>query len=125
MKWLLKTEPSEYSYDKLERAGKTKWDGVANPVAMKHARSMAKGDLAIIYHTGKERCAVGVAEVIAPGDEPELAPRRRLAQTVPLAALKDHPLFAESPLVKIGRLSIVPLDEKQWKAILALSKTKL
>jgi predicted RNA-binding protein with PUA-like domain len=123
--WLLKTEPSEYSYDDLERERETAWDGVANPVALKHARAMRPGELAIVYHTGKERRAVGVAEVRAAGDEPRVAPRGRLVEPVGLDAIKKMPIFASSPLVRMGRLSVVPLEDKQWKALLALAKTKL
>jgi predicted RNA-binding protein with PUA-like domain len=123
--WLLKTEPSEYTYDDLVRDKRTTWDGVVNPTARKHLREMAAGDLAIIYHTGDERQAIGVAEVVAAGDPPTLAPRKPLAQPVPLSAIKAHAAFADSPLVKIGRLSVVPLGAAEWRALLALSKTKI
>ncbi len=123
--WLLKTEPSEFSYDDLERKGETPWDGVANPVALKHARAMAPGDLAAVYHTGKERRAVGVAVVRAAGDAPVVKARTRLKEPVTLETLKGQAIFATSPLVKMGRLSVVPLDDRQWKALLALAKTKL
>jgi predicted RNA-binding protein with PUA-like domain len=122
--WLLKTEPSEYSYDALERDGRATWDGVANPVARKHLAAMRAGDLAVVYHTGKERRAVGLAEVVEPGEAPILAARKRLVKPVALEALKEQPLFATSPLVKMGRLSVVPLDAPQWKALLALAATK-
>ncbi|HKA88129.1 MAG TPA: EVE domain-containing protein [Haliangiales bacterium] len=132
--WLLKTEPSEYSWDDLVRAGKGTWDGVANPVALKHLAAAAKGDLAIIYHTGGERRAVGVAEIAgAPYPDPkdpkltvvDIKPRAPLARPVGLDAIKAHPAFADSPLVKIGRLSVVPLTAAQWKTLLALAKTRL
>lgn len=129
--WLLKTEPSEYSYDDLEREGQTRWDGVTNPTALKHLRSMQPGDEAIIYHTGDERRAVGLARVASgPYPDPDaasnadgklvvvdVAPRQRLAEPVPLARLKEHPAFADSPLVRIGRLSVVPLTEQQYQVI--------
>jgi predicted RNA-binding protein with PUA-like domain len=115
--WLIKTEPSEYSYDDLEREKRTAWGGVANPVAARHLREMAPGDLAVVYHTGKERRAVGVAEVVAAGDPPTVAAKRRLAKPVALDAIKASELFADSPLVKIGRLSVVPLTAAQWRML--------
>jgi predicted RNA-binding protein with PUA-like domain len=120
--WLLKTEPSEYSYDDLERDGTTRWDGVDNPVARKHLRAMAAGDLAVIYHTGKVKAAVGLATVTAAGEAPTLAAKQRLARPVPLAAIKDHAAFADSPLVKMGRLSVVPLGAAQWRALQSLGR---
>ncbi len=111
--WLLKTEPSDYSFDDLLRDGRTRWDGVANAAALKNARAMAKGDTVVVYHTGSERRAVGLAEVVAPGEAPEIKARARLPEPVGLDEIKASPLFAESPLVKIGRLSIVPLDARQ------------
>jgi predicted RNA-binding protein with PUA-like domain len=124
-RWLLKTEPSEYSFDDLERDQRTAWGGVANPVALKHLRAMAAGELAIVYHTGSQKRAVGVARVVAAGDPPMLAPVKRLAQPVPLAEIKRAPAFADSPLVKIGRLSVVPLDAAQWRTLLALARTPM
>ena len=113
MPWLLKTEPSEYSFDDLVKDKKTRWDGITNPVALKHARAMKKGDAVVIYHTGGERRAVGLAEVSDAGEAPEIRAGARLAEPVGLEVLKASALFATSPLVKIGRLSVVPLDEKQ------------
>jgi predicted RNA-binding protein with PUA-like domain len=134
--WLLKTEPSTYSYGDLEKAGKAVWDGVTNPVAIRNIKEARPGDLVLVYHTGDEKAAVGIAEVTAgPYVDPkardarlwvfDIAPRRRLAEPVTLATIKGTPVFATSPLVKQGRLSVVPLDDAQWKAILAISKTKL
>jgi predicted RNA-binding protein with PUA-like domain len=134
MPWLFKTEPSEFNWADLVKAKKATWDGVANPVALKHLRAAAKGDLVIIYHTGDERRAVGVAEVVsAPYPDPsdpkltvvDLKPRAPLAQPVGLDAIKAHPAFADSPLVTIGRLSVVPLTAPQWKTLLTLARTKL
>jgi predicted RNA-binding protein with PUA-like domain len=130
--WLFKTEPSEYSFAELEKAKRAIWDGVANPVAQKHLRSAAKGDAVIVYHTGKERAAVGLAEVASSRPDPknekltlvELVARERLARPVSLDEIKATPIFADSPLVTIGRLSIVPLTVPQWKALLALAKRK-
>jgi len=126
--WLLKTEPSEYSYDELERDGATVWDGVSNPVALKNLRAMRQGELAVVYHTGGEKAAVGIARVSrvatsdpagkdAKGVVVELEPRGRLARPVTLAAMKAMPAFAQSPLVRQGRLSVVPLTGAQWKAL--------
>jgi predicted RNA-binding protein with PUA-like domain len=123
--WLLKTEPSEFSWDDLVREKRSRWDGVANPTAARHLREMAAGELAIVYHTGNQKRAVGVAEVVAAGDPPTVKPRKTLAAPVGLAAIKAHPAFADSPLVKIGRLSVVPLSAAQWRALLALAKTAL
>jgi predicted RNA-binding protein with PUA-like domain len=120
--WLLKTEPSEYSFDDLVREKGTTWDGISNPVAVKHMAAMVKGDEVVVYHTGKERRAVGLAQVVAAG--PVLAPGARLPEPVGLEAIKAAPAFATSPLVKIGRLSVVPLDAKQWQLILKLGRLK-
>jgi predicted RNA-binding protein with PUA-like domain len=126
--WLLKTEPTEYSFDQLVKVKKALWDGVANPVALKHMRAAKKGDLVAVYHTGKERRAVGVAEVVAEAaeDKPfEVAARKVLAEPVYLEVIKAHKGFADSPLVKMGRLSVVPLSAAQWKTLLSLAKTKV
>lgn len=132
--FLLKTEPSTYAWADLVKAGKATWDGVANPAAVANIRKAKPGDLVAIYHTGDEKAAVGVAEVVsAPYDDPkdprlavfDLAPRTPLAAKVTLAQIKASPAFAESPLVKMGRLSVVALDAAQWKALLALARTKL
>jgi predicted RNA-binding protein with PUA-like domain len=131
--WLYKTEPSEYSFAQLEKAGKGVWDGVANPVALKHMKDAKKGDGVIVYHTGNERAAVGLAEVAgAPRPDPkdakltvvELIAKKRLTRPVGLDEIKASPLFADSPLVKIGRLSVVPLDAAQWKWLLEMAKRR-
>ncbi len=115
--WLLKTEPSTYGYDDLEREGTTRWDGVRNPVAMKHLRAMKKGDAVLIYHTGDEKAVVGAAVVVREAyPDPKAAERvvvdlkagGRLARPVPLAEIKGLAVFADSPLVRQGRLSVVP-----------------
>ena len=125
--WLLKTEPGDYSYADLESAGSARWDGVRNPFARRNLRQMKVGDLAFIYHTGKEKAVIGVAEVIReayrdPAGGPgalavDLKPRRRLARAVTLAEIKALAAFGESPLVRQGRLSVVPLDERQWREV--------
>jgi predicted RNA-binding protein with PUA-like domain len=126
--WLLKTEPSEFGYPDLEREGKSVWDGVTNPVALRNLRAMQAGDRAFIYHTGAEKAAVGMAEVVrAAYADPksrntklvvvDLKPIGKLARPVTLAEIKALAVFAQSPLVRQGRLSVVPLTAAQWKAI--------
>ena len=127
--WLLKTEPGDYSYEDLERDGKTTWDGVTNPVALRNLRAMKAGDRVVIYHTGSERAAVGIAEVTrAARPDPkrsderlvvvEIASRQRLGRPVTLAEIKSQRSFQDSPLVRQGRLSVVPLTAEQWKALM-------
>ena len=123
--WLLKTEPSTYSWEELVAEKETRWDGVTAPAALQHIRAMKKGDKAVIYHSGDVRAAVGLAEVTtAPyvdpeGDSEKLAvvdvrAVRPLKHPVALAEIKSDPLFAESPLVRISRLSVVPLTSGQF-----------
>ena len=123
--WLLKTEPSTYSWDDLVREKTTTWEGVTNPVALKHLAAMERGDNALIYHTGKEKAVVGLARVTRsaypdPGAK-DPKPRvvdieavRPLPRPVPLAEIKADALFAQSPLVRQGRLSVVPLTDEQF-----------
>jgi predicted RNA-binding protein with PUA-like domain len=128
--WLLKTEPTSYGYDDLEREGRAAWDGVSNPAALKNLRGMKEGDRAVIYHTGDERAAVGLAEVARAAypdpkkDDPrlvvvDLVPRGRFGRAVTLDEIKALALFKDSPLVRQGRLSVVPLTPAQWKALTA------
>lgn len=117
--YLLKTEPEAYSFGDLERDHETVWDGVSNPVAVNHLRSMKHGDKLVIYHTGEERTAVGTATVVSlemDGKTPLVRIRAGHAAKNPktLAAIKQHALFADSPLVKQGRLSVVPLSAEQY-----------
>lgn len=130
--WLLKTEPGNYAYADLEREGGTVWDGVSSNAALLHMRKMRPGDLALIYHTGDERQAVGLAEVTsAPYPDPraddpklvvvDLRPLRRLVQPVTLAQVKADPFFAGFALVREGRLSVVPVTPEQWARLLALA----
>jgi predicted RNA-binding protein with PUA-like domain len=127
--WLLKTEPGEYGFADLQQEGRGVWDGVRNAQAQGNLRAMTVGDEAFVYHTGKERSVVGVARVArAAYPEPEapgfsavdVVPVGRLARPVPLAELKTEAAFAESPLVRQGRLSVVPLTESQWERVVAL-----
>jgi predicted RNA-binding protein with PUA-like domain len=131
--WLLKTEPSAYSYADLQRDGRTVWDGVTNPVALRNLKTMKAGERAFVYHTGAEKAAVGLAEVVrAAYPDPkrkdarlfvvELAAAGRLPRPVTLAQIKALPVFKDSPLVRQGRLSVVPLTEAQWKAIEAAAR---
>jgi len=127
--WLLKTEPNDYSYADLERDGATVWDGVSSNAALKHMRAIQAGDLALIYHTGDERQAVGLATVTSAayadpnaGDARlvvvDVKPLRRLAQPVSLAAVKREPAFADFALVREGRLSVVPVTQAQWERLM-------
>ncbi|MFN2431600.1 MAG: EVE domain-containing protein [Gemmatimonadota bacterium] len=131
--WLLKTEPGAYSFDDLAREGTAVWDGVTNPVALRNLRAMREGDRAVIYHTGKEKAAVGWARVAraAYADprarEPgrtvvDLAAGPRLARPVTLARLKADAAFAGSPLVRQGRLSVVPLTARQLRRLEELGR---
>jgi predicted RNA-binding protein with PUA-like domain len=121
MDYLLKTEPSVYSFGNLEREKTTIWDGVTNPVALKNLRAMKPGERLVIYHTGDEKSAVGTASVVSvdasdvknPAVKIEVG--KAIAKPVTLAEVKAHKLFAESPLVRQGRLSVVPLTEAQYK----------
>lgn len=131
--WLLKTEPSTYAFADLVKQKRAVWDGVKNPVAVKHIRAMKPGDRAVIYHTGDEKAAVGLAEVAAPPrDDPkdarlaivDLVAKEALARPVPLAELKAEALFKDSPLVKVGRLSVVPLEAEQLKRLLSLAQKR-
>ena len=121
MDYLLKTEPSEYSFADLERDKTTTWDGVSNPVALKHLRAMKTGDRLVIYETGDHKSAVGTAAVISVDTSDPKNPRvqikvaTRLAKPVTLAEVKANKLFADSPLVRQGRLSVVLLTGEQWK----------
>lgn len=120
MAFLLKSEPDQYSFADLLRDRETIWDGVTNPVAVKHLREMKAGDKLILYHTGKERTAVGsasVASVDLSGATPLVKIRagEELSNPKTLADIKEHKLFADSPLVKQGRLSVVPLTDAQYQ----------
>ena len=121
MPYLLKTEPSEYSFADLQREKTTVWDGVTNPVALKNLRGMKKGEEMVIYHTGDERSAVGTASVVSVETGDPKTPQVKIkvgsaiASPKTLAEIKAHKLFADSPLVRQGRLSVVPLSEAQYR----------
>jgi predicted RNA-binding protein with PUA-like domain len=133
VKWLLKSDPETYSFSDLEREGRTRWDGVSNNLALKHLRSIRKGDTALIYHTGEERALVGTAEVMSdPYPDPNLKdPRlvvvdlkvgRRLPRSVPLDEIKREPGFENFDLVRLPRLSVMPVSEAQWQELMRLSR---
>jgi len=118
--WLVKTEPSTYSFEDLKREGVATWDGVKNPVAMKHLRAMQAGDEVFVYHTGNEKAVIGTATVMAAGDPPKLKAKARLARAVTLSEVKQDKTFADSPLVRIGRLSVMPVAPAQYQKLLKL-----
>jgi predicted RNA-binding protein with PUA-like domain len=126
--WLVKTEPNEYSYDDLVRDGDAEWDGVTNAQAQINLRSMQVGDTIVVYHSGGERAAIGLARVVrAPYPDPtdpagkrvwvDLRAERRLDQAVSLASMKGDADFAGSPLIRQSRLSVVPLNDAQLALI--------
>lgn len=121
MFYLLKTEPSEYSFSDLQRDGTTVWDGVSNPVALKNLRAMQPGAQLVIYHTGDEKRAVGTASVVSVDAKDPKTPAVKikagsaLTRQPTLAEIKANKLFQESPLVRQGRLSVVPLTEPQYR----------
>jgi predicted RNA-binding protein with PUA-like domain len=123
MNYLLKTEPTVYSFADLQREQTTIWDGVTNPVAVKNLRGTKPGEQLIIYHTGDEKSAVGTATVVSVDTSDPRNPQvkikvgKPLAKPVTLAEVKAHKLFADSPLVRQGRLSVVPLTDAQHKFI--------
>jgi predicted RNA-binding protein with PUA-like domain len=133
--WLLKTEPSTYAYEDLVRDKKTTWDGITNTTALKNIRTMTKGDLALVYHTGEQRTIVGVAEIAsAPYPDPkaddeklvvvDLKPKKKLKTPVTLDAIKADKAFAGWDLLRIGRLSIVPTPEPMWRRVMQLAGEK-
>lgn len=133
--WLFKEEPSCYNYDGLERDGSTTWSGVTNALAQKHLRSIKKGDKILFYHTGDEKAVVGIMEAAAdPTPDPDddagkrvvvaVKPVKKLKNPVPLAAIKADKAFAEWELVRIGRLSVMPVPAPLWKKIEAMASGK-
>ncbi len=134
--WLLKSDPEEYSYNDLEKGEKTIWDGVTNNLALKHLRSLRKGDLAFIYHTGSEKQVVGIAEIVSDSypdpkkRNPKLAvvdvkPKQRLGKPVSLEQVKTVKEFNQFESVRLPRLSVMPVDEVKWYRILQISKQNL
>ncbi len=128
--WLFKQEPSSYSYSQLEADGRTRWDGVTNNLALKHLRSVNKGDKAFFYHTGDEKSIVGLMEIASmpyadPRDDAltvvDVMPSSKLPRAVSLHMIKSDKSFSEWELVKISRLSVMPVPEPLWKKILKMS----
>ena len=121
--YLLKTEPSEYSFAELQKDAFTVWDGVSNPAAVKHLREMKPGADLIIYETGDRKSAVGTASVVSVDASNPRKPLvkikagRPLAEPISLAQIKANKLFADSPLVRMGRLSVVPLTPAQYQVL--------
>ena len=120
MNYLLKTEPTVYSFANLEREKTTIWDGVTNPAAVKHLREMKPGDPLLIYHTGDEKSAMGTATVVsvyatdAKNPQVKIKVGKAIPKAKTLADIKAQKLFADSPLVRQGRLSVVPLSDAQY-----------
>ncbi len=128
MNWLFKEEPTHYSYDDFAADGKTVWSGVKNPVAQKHLHAVRKGDRIFYYHTGDEKAIVGVARALGnayadPKDASgrsavvDVAPVRKLKRPVTLKEIKADPAFGDFPLVRISRLSVMPVTDAEWKRI--------
>jgi predicted RNA-binding protein with PUA-like domain len=122
--YLLKTEPTEYSFEDLLKDGETEWDGVSNPVAVRNLGAMGAGTQLVIYETGNVKSAVGTATVVSVDAKDPKRPRvtikagKKLGKTVSLAEIKGDKIFKESPLVRMGRLSVVPLTKAQYQALL-------
>ena len=133
MNWLFKEEPGSYSFARLQKDGGTTWSGVRNPLAQKHLRAVRKGDRILYYHTGSERAIVGMALASSdpypdPADKTkrrvavDIAPVSLLASPVGLAAIKAHKAFASHPLVRMGRLSVMPISDAELAAIERLAR---
>jgi predicted RNA-binding protein with PUA-like domain len=133
--WLFKEEPTHYSFADLERDGETAWDGVSNNLARKHLRNVHRGDRIWYYHTGKEKAIVGEMRAVSePRSDPEgsdpkavvveVQPVRRLQQPVPLGTIKKDPVLADWDLVRLPRLSVMPVTEAQWRRVAELSQRK-
>jgi len=132
MNWLFKEEPENYSYDDLVRDGKTSWTGVRNPVAQRNLRSVKKGDKIFFYHTGKVKAVVGICRAAAdaypdPADKGgtlyavDVEPVKKLDAPVTLAAVKADKRFADFPLTRIPRLSVMPVPDREWEWMLKMS----
>ena len=133
--WLVKEEPEHYAYAQLEHEGKTVWAGVRNPLAQKHLRSMKRGDRIFYYHTGKEKAVVAIAKALSdPYPDPndasgklfvvDIGPEQKLEIPVTLASIKADDSFASFPLVRMPRLSVMPVTDAEWKRIENMSPVK-
>jgi len=132
-RWLFKTEPGAYSYDQLERDGRTVWDGVKNALALKHLSSVAAGDEVLFYHTGDEKAVVGVARVVRGAyPDPKQKDRRllvveiesgkRLPAPVTLAAMRTNPKLSGFDLLRLPRLSVMPVTASQWAEVVRMAR---
>ncbi len=132
--WLVKEEPEHYAYDQLERDRKTTWSGVRTPLAQKHLRAIRRGDRIFYYHTGKQKAVVATAKASTdaypdPADASgkafvvDIVPERKLARPVTLAEIKADSAFATFPLVKMARLSVMPVTDMEWARIERLSRS--
>ncbi|MBL7995548.1 EVE domain-containing protein [bacterium] len=130
--WILKSEPNTYSFDNLVKDKKATWDGIRNPQALIHIRSMKKKDLAMIYHSSEGKCIVGLAEIVSdPYPDPklnenkftviDLVPKRRLKKRVTLSEIKANPKLSELKLVRQSRLSVIPVPEVMWHELLKMA----
>jgi len=128
MNWLFKEEPEHYNFDALVKDARTVWSGVKNPVAQRHLHAVTRGDRILYYHTGKEKAIVGIAKALGdsspdPGDKTgkhavvEVGPVRKLGRPVTLAEIKADPAFKTCPLVRISRLSVMPITDAEWTRI--------
>ena len=135
MNWLFKEEPTHYGFDALVKDKKTAWSGVKNPLAQKHLHAVRKGDRIFYYHTGDEKAVVGIAKALGdaypdPEDETgkqavvDVAPVTKLPRPVTLAEIKADPSFKDFPLVRISRLSVMPVTDEEWKRIETLAGRK-
>lgn len=135
MNWLVKEEPSNYNFATFVKDGKTTWTGVKNPLAQKHLSTIKKGDMVFYYHTGDEKAVVGVAKAMGdayrdPADASgkahvvDLAPVKPLGTPVTLAAIKSDPFFASFALVRMSRLSVMPVSNEEWLRIEEMSRSK-
>ena len=133
MNWLFKEEPSNYNFDALARDGRTSWTGVKNPLAQKHLKSVKKGDRIFFYHTGDEKAVVGICRAAGPPyPDPadrlgklyavDVEPVKKLKMPVPLSAIKADRRFAELPLTRMPRLSVMPISDEDWDAIVEMSR---
>ena len=134
MNWLFKEEPANYSFDALTTDKKTVWSGVKNPLAQKHLRAVKKGDAIFYYHTGNEKSVVGIARAMGdayadPNDKSgkahvvDVAPVKKLARPVTLAEIKADPAFKDFALVRISRLSVMPVSAAEWRRIETLASS--
>jgi predicted RNA-binding protein with PUA-like domain len=134
MNWLFKEEPTHYSFDDFVKDRKTTWSGVKNPLAQKHLHAVKKGDRIFYYHTGDEKAVVGTAKALGdayadPDDDSgklavvDIAPVKKLARAVTLAAIKADAAFKEFPLVRISRLSVMPVTDAEWDRIEKMSRS--